>query len=38
MRSKSSCVNSENGVLGRTSDGISTEEMKGQMTANVLQK
>ena len=34
MRSKSSCVNSGNDVLGRTSDGISTDEVKGQMTGN----
>jgi hypothetical protein len=32
MRSKSSCVNSGNDVLGRISDGISTDEIKGQMT------
>jgi hypothetical protein len=28
MRSKSSCVNSGNDVLGRISDGISTDEIR----------
>lgn len=38
MRSKNSCVNSENDVLDRTSDGISTDEIKGQMTGDDSQK